>query len=237
MKINNRLLKIAAISLAAAIGVSILAFNMMKKAAEPETKTLIVYFRSSLQKDTVVAASDFVIIPTPVSLVPKTAVQNAGELVGKKLVSNVEAGEFALPSKLIERGDVRVDVKELWTIGLDVENISNYLGGNLKEGKEYVLLHRSVSGSIAKVCKGIVSSLLDGTGKLITSTGDGVVKTVNFSVPDGQILITIAQAKASGKFELVDAPEGYVLVPETPELEMIEPDRPEMEEVTLDIPS
>lgn len=229
MKINNRLLKIAAISLAAAIGVSILAFNMMKKAAEPEATTLIVYFRSSLQKDTIVTASDFVIIPTPVSLVPKTAVQNTGELVGKKLVNDVETGEFALPSKLIERGDVRVDVKDLWTIGLDVENISSFLGGNLKEGKEYVLLHRSVSGSIAKVCKGMVSSLLDGTGKLITSTGDGVVKTVNFSVPDEQILITIAQAKASGKFELVDAPEGYVLVPEKPELEMIEAEMLEME--------
>lgn len=222
MKLNRRLAVIALISLAAAAAITAFAYDGMKRAAAPEATAAIAYFKADMPRNTVVNASDFIFKPTPISLVPKTAVRDTGELAGKTLVANVEEGDMALPGKLIERGDALVDVRELWTIGLDVTNISSYLGGNLKEGKEYILLYRAPAGSVAKIAKVKISSLVDGTGRLITSVGDGVVKTVNVSMAEEATLTAVARAKAAGTFELVEAPEGYEFVADILEPEAAE---------------
>lgn len=211
MKVNRRLINIALVSLVIAGIITFFIFDTIQKAAQPEPTEPIAYFKYNLDKDTVLKQSDIVFLHTPVSLIPKTAVRSYDEIRGKRLMIRAEAGDMVLTGKLIERGDVKVDVKDYWTIGLDVTNISNYLGGNLKDGGDYILLHKNLEQPAVIISKVKIANLVDSAGKIITDNGDGLIKTVNVSVEDEGTLLDIATKKESGSFELVDAPQGYEL--------------------------
>lgn len=207
MKINKRLIRIALISLAAAITLTYITYMGLKKATEPEPVRRIAYFRYNIERDTILQESDIAFVDTPVSLIPRTAIYSADQIVGKRLIIKAEQGDMVLPGKLIERGDVIADVKQLWTIGIDVTNISSFLGGNIKEGKEYILLYKDASGEVTVVSKVKVANLMDAGGKIITGSGEAVIKTLNVSVDSEETLLKIAGLKEIGKFEIVDAPE------------------------------
>jgi hypothetical protein len=211
---NRRLINIAIFSLLVAMGITYFIFHAVKKAAEPEPTELIAYFKYNIDKDTILKESDVTFISTPKSLVPKTAIKTASEVKGKRLIIKAEAGDMVLSGKLVERGDIREDVSKLWTIGLDVTNISNFLGGNLKEGGEYILLYKDTAGTVTILSDVKIANMVDSTGKLITSSGDGLIKTVNVAVKDRETMLNIAAMKNVGSFELVDAPEGYKIVKE-----------------------
>lgn len=211
MKINRRMIRIALACLGLSVILTFMLYSTMKKTVAPEPTVRVAYFKTMMEKDTVLKDSDVVWKQTPVSLVPKDAIKEGESLADKRLLYKVLPGEMAMPSKLIERGEVLVDVKALWTIGLDVTNLSNYLGGNIREGKFYVLLYRDpATGNMKIMGKVKVAGLVDATGRIITKQGDAVVKTVNVSVEKEEILKKIAKAKGVGNatFELVDAPEG-----------------------------
>ena len=209
MKINRRLIYIALASLVVSIMLTFFIYNAIKKVAVPEPTQKIGYFKYNMDKDTILKDSDVVFIETPVSLIPQTAIRSMSEFSGKRLVIKAEQGDLVLSGKLVERGDVLVDVRQLWTIGLDVTNISNYLGGNIKEGKEYILLYKDASGIVSILSEVKVANLIDSTGKLITRNGDGLIKTINVSVDTEEVLLKIAQVKGTGGFELISAPEDY----------------------------
>lgn len=213
LKINRRLMNIALVSLIAAAALTGFIYKTMEKAVQPEAREPVLYFKTSLEKDTFLKETDVEIRMTPKSLIPRTAVRDSQQVRDKRLLIKAEPGDMVLTGKLIERGDALVDTKQLWTIGIDVANISNFLGGNLKEGKDYVLFYRYPTGEVAVIGKGKVSSLVDSTGKLITTKGDGLVRTVNLAVDSEKIMRNIIKAKMAGSFELVDAPEGVEISP------------------------
>lgn len=211
VKINRRLIKIALACMGAAIILTFMLYSTVRKVNVPEETVKVAYFKSMIEKDTILKSSDVTLKQTPVSLVPKDAIKDASQIEGKRLLFRVLPDEMAMPSKIIDRGDNLVDVKELWTVGLDVANISNFLGGNIKEGKYYALLYRDpVNGNIFTLGKVKVAGLVDANSKIITRQGDAVAKTINISVESPDLLKKIAKAKGLGNstFELVDAPEG-----------------------------
>jgi hypothetical protein len=219
VKINGRLRKIALVAFALAIVVNIFIYKSMKKAALPEETETIAYFKYNMEKNSIIEDdSSIEFRATPKSLVPKTAVRNLEEIKGKRLVMKADKGDFVLTNKLIERGDVRVDVTKLWTIGLDVKNISNFLGGNLREGGEYLLLYKKMDnekyliGEPEIVSKIMVVNMVDSTGRVITENGENVVKTINISVDNKETMLRIAIGKEEGKFEIIDAPKNYRIV-------------------------
>lgn len=213
VKINRRLVNIAIISLIAAGALIAFAYNTMSKAVQPEPKEPVLTFKSNMEKDMVLKSADVETRYMPKSTIPKTALKDPGQVKDKRLLIKAEAGDIVTSGKIIERGDVRVDVKDQWTIGIDVTNISNALGGNLKEGKGYVLLYRYPTGNVVTVSKVKIASLIDSTGKIITDKGEGLVKTVNVSVDQEKTVANIARAKIAGTFEIVDAPEGINITP------------------------
>lgn len=211
MKINRRMIRIALACLGLAVILTFMLYSTMKKTVAPEPTVRVAYFKTMMEKDTIVKGSDVVWKDTPVSLVPKEAIRDTESIKDKRLLYKVSSGEMVMPSKLLERGEVLVDVKELWTIGLDVVNLSNYLGGNIREGKNYALLYRDPgTGDMKVLGKVKVAGLVDATGRVITNQGDATVKTVNVSVEKQELLKRVAKAKGVGNatFELVDAPEG-----------------------------
>ncbi len=213
MKINKRLIQIAILSLLIALGISTFLFSTIKKASEPEPTERIAYFKIPIEKGMVFKKEDIdkyiEMIPTPKSRIPKTAVRDTSQIIDKRLTVNADAGEYVLIGKFIERGDVRVDITKLWTIGLDVKNISNYLGGNLKEGGDYLLLYISPEKAAEVISEIKIANMVDTNGRPITETGDGLIKTVNVSVQEQDTMMKIAALKDVGTFEIVDSPEGY----------------------------
>lgn len=213
VKINRRLVHIAIISLITAVILTAFVYRTMSKAVQPEPKEPYLSFKLNLDKDTILKESDVEVKYMPKSLIPVTALRDPKKVKEKRLVIKAEIGDIVTGGKLIERGDVREDLNQLWTIGIDVVNISNCLGGNLKEGKEYILLYRYPTGEVTTVSKVKISSLIDSTGKLVTDKGDGLVKTVNVAVDSQKTVENIAKAKIAGSFEIVDAPEGVNITP------------------------
>lgn len=211
LKVNKRLLQLTLISFVSALLISGFAFKTMRIAAEPEATEEIAYFKYNMEKDSVLRDSDIDIRHTPKSLIPETAVKNMNDIEGKRLVIKAEAGDIITTGKIIERGDVRVDVTAYWTIGIDVKNISNVLGGNLKEGGDYILIYVGPENTEEIISEIKIASIVDSTGKLITQAGDGVAKTINISVKEEDIVRKIAALKEVGTFEIVDAPEGYIV--------------------------
>lgn len=227
MKINRRMIRIALVCMGLAVILTFMLYSTLKKTVSPETTVRVAYFKTAMEKDTILKSSDVILKDTPASLVPKEAVRDPESIKDKRLLYKVSPGEMVMPSKLMERGEVLVDVKELWTIGLDVVNLSNYLGGNIKEGKNYALLYRDPeTGDMKVLGKVKVAGLVDTTGRVITNQGDATVKTVNVSVEKQELLKKIAKAKGMGNFtcELVEAPEG-IEIPEE-EFEISKPSIP-----------
>lgn len=209
MRINRRLLQIATVCFIIAIVITMFMFHTVKKAAEPEATEAIAYFKYNFDKDTILKDKDIEFMQTPKSLIPDTAIKNIDEIRDKRLVIKAEAGDMILSGKLVKRGDVRVDVTKLFTIGIDMKNISNFLGGNLKEGGEYILLYITPEHETQVMSEVKIANVVDAAGRIMTENGDGVMKTVNVSVRDQETMIEIASKKDIGTFEIIDAPEGY----------------------------
>lgn len=111
----------------------------------------------------------------------------------------------------IRRRERVEEVKEFWTIGLDATNLSNYLGGNIRSGRYYVLLCRDPgTGDVRTLGKVKIAGLVDAAGKSTMYREDAAIKTINVSVENEELLKRIAKAKGMGNtvFELVYAPEG-----------------------------
>lgn len=209
IKINKRLINIAIISFAIALILTVFSYSAIKKAAQPEKTERIAYFKKSLERDTVIQESDLELKDTPVSLIPSNAIKDITTVKGKRVTTNVVAGDFALPNNFIARGDIQIDVNEMWTIGIDIDNISNFLGVQLKEGEHYGLVFVDTENNAYVANKIKLVNIVDSTGKTITETGTALPKTINIAVNTIEEMIAIAEMKRKGTFEVVRPNEGW----------------------------
>ncbi len=206
-KINKRLIKIGIGCLAASLVFTGFIYNGMKKAAVPEAKETVAYFSSKLERDTIIQDRDIIMKPTPVSLIPQGAIKDKSEIEGKRLIVDVNKDEQVFEDKVTERGDIRVDVNEMWTIGIDVKDISNFIGAQLKSDEYYALIYfNPLNGETRIMNKVKVVSLVDSTAKEIIDNGENVVKTINVAVHSQEEMLEIAKAKQFGEFEITKPP-------------------------------
>ncbi len=209
-KINKRLIKIGVTCLIIAIILTSALYRNMKTAAQPEENIKIATFSQNLIRNTILEDRDIAIEDIPLSKAPATALRDKNSLVGKRLIVDVNKGEYAFNNKVTERGDIRIDIDDMWLMGLDVKDISNFIGVQLKAGEEYGLIYPDPLGQINVRDIVKIVSLVDNLGKEIISNGEGVPKTINIAVKNKDAMIQITRAKHEGAFfEMIKMPEGW----------------------------
>jgi len=222
VKINKRMIKIASVCLILTVALTFFIYNSMKKSMNPEPKRTIAYFTRDLEADTIISSKDVVLKNTPISLITDGAVEDAKEVQDKRLIMNVKKGEAVLSTKLTERGDLRVDTNKMWTIGIDVKDISNFLGVQLKLGDYYALVFKG-EATTRIMNKIKIVGIVDATGKEILSSGSGVPKTINVAVGSMEEMIEISDSKLRGMFEIIKPPKDWEFTWKPPEeLEEVE---------------
>lgn len=215
VKINRRLLQIGILTLIVAIIVTVLVFNQMKKAAQPEPTESIAYFADYLPVGIILKDSDIKMKETPKSMIPVDAVRHKRELVGREIVANVSKDDFALINKTTERGEVKKDVQDLWEIGIEVKEISDFLGSQIKVDEYYALLFADpLINQKYPINKVKVTGLVDSTGRIIHQNSDSLPKTVLLTVGTEEEMKEIASYKIKGLFELVRPPKDWEFVKE-----------------------
>lgn len=211
VKVNKRMLRIAMGCFIIAITFTMYLYQNIQKASEPEPTLGVVHFTQNIMRDTIINGQDVQLTFIPASKVPQGAIRDKEQLIGKRLVVDVNKGEYAFPNKVTERGDIKVDINDMWVIGIDVKDISNFMGVQLRTGEYYGLLYSDVSGQLEVRNMVKIISLIDNVGREIFSNGEGVPKTINVAVKSKEEMISITQTKHAGisQFEIVKTPEGW----------------------------
>jgi hypothetical protein len=211
LKINKRLLIIAIFSLVIASFIVAYLYVTIKKSVQPEPETRIVYFKENVEKGTLIKNEDvdtyFKLKNTPVSLVPKNAIKNLNALKEKTLLIDGSTDDFILESDIIERGETKVDIDNMYQIGIPVDNIANFLGTQIKLGKYYGLIALSEEGYRNGIYKAKVVSIVDSTGKIVVENGESTVAEINIAVDSIDDMYEIAEKKKQGSFDLVSFSE------------------------------
>lgn len=209
-KINLRM-----IGIIAACGLlSLLAANFIysdaQRKANPEALKEVVVFTKDVKLGEIVKEDSIQIARWQDSKVPPAALSRTSDVVGKRLAYGVHKGQPAFPDTAVARGFEQVKTTG-FEIGIDVPTISNFLGTQLKPGGRYLLLHRPENSGATEICMVMVTGLIDANGVSLVNEA-GVAKTVNVSVEEKPTMLWIASLKGyKGSFELVKAPEDYVI--------------------------
>ncbi len=209
-KLNSRLLRIGACCLVLAIIITAYTFDQMKKASQPEPTESIAYFADNLIRGMVLRESDIKMKDTPISMVPADAIKNKKELVDRELIVDVSKDEFALINKTTVRGEIREDVEAMWEIGIEVKEISDFLGSQIKIDEYYALLFADpITNEKYLINKVKVTGLVDTTGKAIHPNSEGLPKVVIMAVETEEEMLEIASYKMKGLFELTRPPKDW----------------------------
>lgn len=223
VRINRRLLQIGFGCLIAALLLSFYIFNQMKKAAQPEPMESIAYFSENLPRGVVLRESDIKMKDTPKSMVPLDAIRDKSILIGRELIVDVSKDDFALLNKTTIRGEVKEDVENMWEIGIEVKDISDFLGSQIKVDEYYVLLFADpATNEKYPINKVKITGLVDSTGRLIHPNSEGLPKVVLMAVETEEEMREIASYKMKGLFELVRPPKNWEYVEKIIEYEDME---------------
>jgi len=212
VKINRRLLQIGIGALVVAIILTYFIFSQMKKAAQPEPTESIAYFADYLPVGIILKESDIKMKETPKSMIPADAVRNKRDLVGREIVAAATKDDFALYPKTTERGEVNKDIENMWEIGIEVKEISDFLGSQIRLDEYALLFANPISNQKYPINKVRVTGLVDSTGRIIHPGSDGLPKTVLIAVESEEEMEDIASYKMKGLFELVRPPKDWEFV-------------------------
>lgn len=211
VKVNKKLMRIGIGCIIIAMILTSYLYRNTKMAAEPETTVRIAHFNHGLLRDTILEDRHLQMLDVPQSRVPEGAITNKEQLLGKRLVIDVNKGEYAFLNKVTERGDIKVDIEDMWLIGLDVKDISNFMGVQLKAGEYYGLIYPDFTGNVEVRNMVKIVALVDNIGREIFSNGEGVPKTINVAVKTKEEMLDITRIKHAGigMFEIIKTPEGW----------------------------
>lgn len=182
----------------------------MKKTAQPEPTESIAYFSDYLTRGIVLKDSDIKMKETPISMIPLDAIRDKNELINRELIVDVSKDEFALLNKTTVRGEIRKDVESMWEIGIEVKEISDFLGTQIKIDEQYALLFADpITNQKYLINKVKITGLVDSTGNAIYPKSEGLPKVVMLAVETEEEMREIASYKMQGLFELVRPPREW----------------------------
>lgn len=207
MKINRRMKIILIACAILGLFLTALLYNMMKASVEPVKEIMIPVANQSLVKDTEIKDSDIRMVAYKEDLVPENAITDKSVLIGKRLLDVVHEGEIFFASRLSERGVSRVDdIDGMYVIGIDVENISDYLGLQFKIGDKYVLYSKMPGVEPVMLSEVIIVSLVDLSAKEVIDSEGANLKTVNLAVKTESEMKSIIVAEMNRAIEIIKPP-------------------------------
>lgn len=206
MKRNRKLKIIIAVCFIFAILVNYMMYNIIKLKADPEPEVSILVFKE-LEADTELTETNFRYMKVKESQVPKGIIKNIDDLIGKRLTINVHDGEFIYPDKISERGVYKIDTNNMYIIGIDVYDISDSLGIQLKIGDSYKVYSKFENQEPMVIADAVIVNLVDTNGKEVNSEVVTAIKTLNVAVKTEEEIKSIIIAESSNAIELVKFPE------------------------------
>lgn len=177
----------------------------MKKNAQPEIKKDVVVFSQPVPAGEVIKKENVRLIKINASAYPLNAISDPIKCIGKRTTAFSQQGQFIFPDSYSDRGENRKDTSELFLVGIDVENISNFLGCQLKPGEKYLLYDKStlIPTFVASVT---IDGLIDAAGQNVSGT-DNPTKTINVGVKTKAEMETIITKKTLKMLEITREPQ------------------------------
>lgn len=195
MKINRRLIIIIAISGILAGVLSVALYALLKNEVQPQKQIRVPVMNTALSKDDIILEGNISYLKINEGAVTGEVVTDKSQLLGKKAVQKIRTGEPIYLSDIAERGEVAEPLKELYLIGVDVSNISSFLGTQLMQEETYYIV--TAQGNIEV----LVGSLVDSTGNAVYGDKQVAIKTIILGVK------TLEEVKRIKELEIVDAIE------------------------------
>lgn len=206
MKFNRRMKIVLLVCVLLAIFTTALLYNTMKSSVVPVEEIMVPVANQSLIKDTEIKESDVKMISIKGNLVPKDAIKSKTELIGKRLLDVAHEGEFFFPNRISERGVTRVVIDDMYVVGIDIENISDFLGLQLKIGDKYILYSKMPGVEPVKLAEVIIVSLVDLSAKEVIDSEGANLKTVNVAVKTESEMKALITAEQNRAIEIIKPP-------------------------------
>ncbi|HAS73284.1 MAG TPA: hypothetical protein DCS67_03980 [Clostridiales bacterium UBA8960] len=206
MKFNRRMKIVLLICVFLGIFATALLYNTMKSYVEPVEEVIVPVANRSLVKDTEISDTDVRMISIKSNLVPKDAIKTKAELIGKRLLDVAHEGEYFFPNRISERGVTRVVIDDMYRIGIDIENISDFLGLQLKIGDKYILYSKMPGVEPVKLGEVIIVSLVDLSAKEVIDSEGANLKTVNVAVKTEGEMKALITAEQNRAIEIIKPP-------------------------------
>lgn len=201
MKINKRLIIIIAISGLVAGILSVALYMIMLSEASPDPQVRVPVLNTQIEKGGVILEGNISYLTINSSAVQAEVARDKSVLIGKKAVQKIHAGELIFLSDVADRGEVAEALKDLYIVGVDVSNISNFLGTQLQpEGDYYIITD---TGTI----QAKVATLVDTAGNAVYGDKQVPIKTVNLGVKTLSEVNQIILLEKTDAIELVKFPD------------------------------
>lgn len=219
--VTKKYLMIIALSVVLGAILSIVWYTNLEKAAAPEKEISVLVFTRSLGENKVltreVIRANVGKKSIPISLVPRNGVLHAEDIYDMTLIESVREGDYVVMDMLTERGHTTFEAGDYWQISINVSELTNFLGLQLKRGDEYQLYYRkndidplTASRSWGQVTDQVyVVDLVDHLGNKVFEEREENIKSVILAMPDQEAYELIIEMKEDVQFELGKAPDNY----------------------------
>lgn len=183
-----------------AVVLSILLYYILLTETSPVKQVWIPVLSVQLDRDAIIQDGNIKMQAFNSETIPSGVIRDKKQLVEKQITTRIHAGEFIFSSDIAERGEVSQPLKDLYIIGIDVNNISNFLGTQLEiEGIYYVLTD---SGNIEVR----VAGLIDSTGNAVYGEHQVPIETINLGVKNLEEVKLLRQLESLDSVELIKFP-------------------------------
>lgn len=213
-KFNKKLKIILLLCFIISVTIPITIFNLQKKMIEPKETVSIPVYANDLDIDTEIESTDIDFISIEMKYVPSEAIQDEYDVIGKRVLNKVYKGEYIISDEISERGVSKVEnTQDMFKFGIDVVNISDFLGVQLKLGEKYLAFNKPDGAEPSVIGEIIVVGLVDNSGNEISEMSAVTPKTINIAVESIEVAQNIMDAEKIKSIEFVKAPLDYVYEP------------------------
>jgi len=211
-KFNRKSWLLIIVCVILAFGVTRQIEAQARESVKPEPKATLWVFNQTINKDKEIERSMVEEVKWPVSAIPRDAMKDIDSVVGKRLAIGVYKGQPIFENQLVLRGEDRLDTSNWWECSIDIKNISNFIGTQLKMGQPYILMHRKEGEEATFVNEIIVAGLVSANGNMVTDASTTAPKSLIIGVKEQEGTQEIVTLKETGSFELVKAPTHFEFI-------------------------
>lgn len=201
MRINRKLILIIVISGALACVFSILLFLVLRNEVQPEKQVLIPVLISQIGRDEIILEGNIRYLKINENAVPAEVIRNKESLINKKAVQKIRPGQLIYNGDIAERGEVTKELGKLYIVGIDVSNISNFLGTQLLQEGEYFIVTDQENVRV------VIAGLIDSTGNAVFGDKQAPIKTINLGVKTLEDVKLLRKLESLDYIELVKFPD------------------------------